>query len=527
MEKRIFRSMSLLMLLTMLFFTLLWGAAALLRFPGDTRERLRDLRVTVLDTDGRVLFDSSANPAGMENHLLREEVQQALKEGWGESGRYSQTLNRNSYYYAKVMKDGHILRLAFAADSITAQLVSQIPWALLGIALALLFSAWLAKRLTRSVVGPINVLDLYGSPPEGYTELEPLYRRIDAQRRELSQQLEEMENRNATISAITGNMREGLLIIDPGGTVVLANDSVLHLFDQKNAMGKSALLLCRDPAFTAELRRCLSGQKAECALQIKDRTYQVLLNPVYRDQKLYGGVVFFIDVTERQIAERQRKEFSANVSHELKTPLTTISALSELMSEGKVKAEDMQPFAGRIKQQSDRLVNIVNDIIRLSAFDEGRAEGEMERVDIGELCGNVLDSLRDRAAARKVSLKLDGGEEISLQGNLRMLDEMVFNLVDNAVKYNREGGSVTLGFERAGGECLIRVRDTGIGIPDAHRQHIFERFYRVDKSRSKKTGGTGLGLSIVKHVAEYHGGRVEVESREGEGSLFTCHLPLR
>ncbi len=526
MEKRIFRAMSLLMLLTTLFVALLWGVTASLRLPDDSRERLRTVRVTLLDSEGTVLFDSSADPRGLENHLDRDEVQQALAEGYGESRRFSQTLQADSYYYAKVMEDGRILRLAFTADTLRAQLLRQLPLALAGLALSLGFAALLAKRLTRSIVDPINGLDLFGPPPEGYHELIPLYRRIEAQRRELSRQLAEMEGRSATISAITENMREGLLLLDPRGRVALANGSVLRLFGQTGAAGKSVLQLCRDPAFTAEVKRCLAGEKAECTLQLKERTYQVLLNPVFREKEQSGGVVFFIDVTERHIAERQRKEFSANVSHELKTPLTTISALSEMMSEGQVRQEDMQRFAGRIKQQSDRLVNIVEDIIRLSAFDEGRAEGEMERVDVGELCRGVLDSLKDKAGERGVSLRPMGEEALILWGNRRMLDEMIFNLVDNAVKYNREGGSVTLSWERSGDECLIRVRDTGIGIPKQHQEHIFERFYRADKSRSKKTGGTGLGLSIVKHVAEYHGGRVEVESTEGEGSLFTCRLPL-
>ena len=354
----------------------------------------------------------------------------------------------------------------------------------------------------------------------------PLYRRIEAQRRELSRRIGETEGRNATITAIMENMREGLLLLDEIGRVILANDSVLALFGQKEAAGKSVLLLHRDPVFTAEVKRCLEGHKAECTLQLKGRTYQVLLNPVYQD-KLNGGVVLFIDVTERQRAELQRKEFSANVSHELKTPLTTISVLSELMADGKVPPEDIRPFAGRVKQQSDRLVNIVNDIIRLSAFDEGKAEGRMEPVNILRLCEGVADSLREKAAQRGVSLRVEGKDGLTLLGSKGMLDEMVYNLADNAVKYNREGGSVTLSFMREGNDCLIRVRDTGIGIAPMHLGHIFERFYRADKSRSKKTGGTGLGLSIVKHVAEYHGGRVEVESTEGEGSLFTCRLPIK
>ena len=526
MEKRIFRSMSLLVLLTVLFFAMLWGVSIALRLPDEAKQGLKDLRVTVLDETGQVLFDSERNPGELENHIDRAEVQQAISAGWGESERFSDTLGRQNYYYAKVMEDGRILRVSYASDTLTDRLTRLLPGLALSIAAALAFSWLLARRLTRSIVDPINGLDLFGPQPKGYDELLPLYRRIEAQRRELSRRIGETEGRNATIAAIMENMREGLLLLDEIGRVILANDSVLRLFGQKEAAGKSVLLLHRDPVFTAEVKRCLEGHKAECTLQLKGRTYQVLLNPVYQD-KLNGGVVLFIDVTERQRAELQRKEFSANVSHELKTPLTTISVLSELMADGKVPPEDIRPFAGRVKQQSDRLVNIVNDIIRLSAFDEGKAEGRMEPVNILRLCEGVADSLREKAAQRGVSLRVEGKDGLTLLGSKGMLDEMVYNLADNAVQYNREGGSVTLSFMREGNDCLIRVRDTGIGIAPMHLGHIFERFYRADKSRSKKTGGTGLGLSIVKHVAEYHGGRVEVESTEGEGSLFTCRLPIK
>lgn len=526
MEKRIFRSMSLLMLLTMLFFALLWGFSSFGRMEQESRERIRELRVTVLNQAGDVLFDSERDPQGLENHLQRAEVQQALRTGWGEGERYSDTMGRPSYYYAEVMQDGHVLRLAYTMDSLSSWVSKPLTSLLASIGAAILFASLLAKRLTRSVVAPINRLDLSGPLPKGYEELMPLYRRIEGQRKELAEQEIEVEERRAIITAISENMREGFLLLDRDGRILLANDSVLRMFDQKEAAGKSAQSLCREPDFTQEVRRCLSGQKGECTLNIKGRLYQVLLNPIYQDA-VNGAVVLFIDVTQRRNAEQQRKEFSANVSHELKTPLTTISVLSELMADGKVSQEEMLPFAKRVKQQSDRLVNIVNDIIKLSSFDEGKASGEFGPVDIRELCLNVAEILRDKAAHRQVSLSLEGEGELEVWGDRGMLDEMLFNLVDNAIKYNVEGGSVVLSYERTAKECLIRVRDTGIGIAQAHLGHVFERFYRADKSRSKKTGGTGLGLSIVKHVAEYHAGRVEVQSVEGEGSVFICHLPLR
>ncbi|NLD02942.1 MAG: PAS domain S-box protein, partial [Clostridiales bacterium] len=338
MEKRIFRSMSLLVLLTVLFFAMLWGVSTALRLPDEAKQGLKDLRVTVLDETGQVLFDSERNPGELENHIDRAEVQQAISAGWGESERFSDTLGRQNYYYAKVMEDGRILRVSYASDTLTDRLTRLLPGLALSIAAALAFSWLLARRLTRSIVDPINGLDLFGPQPKGYDELLPLYRRIEAQRRELSRRIGETEGRNATITAIMENMREGLLLLDEIGRVILANDSVLALFGQKEAAGKSVLLLHRDPVFTAEVKRCLEGHKAECTLHLKGRTYQVLLNPVYQD-KLNGGVVLFIDVTERQRAELQRKEFSANVSHELKTPLTTISVLSELMADGKVPPE--------------------------------------------------------------------------------------------------------------------------------------------------------------------------------------------
>lgn len=522
MNKRIFRSMSLLIVTTLAVFAALWGLSFSRQFGAEVKEGLKTLRVSIIGESGAVLFDSMADPETLGPHLSRPEVAGALENGSGESERFSDTLQQKTYYYAVRLPDGNILRLALTTASLAGLLSRFLPVLLACLLLAACLAFWTARKLTRRLVTPINNLDLDAPDLAGYDELLPLAEKIETQKRELSARLAEIESRTATITAVTANMREGLLLLDAEGRVLLANESALNILGARDAVHKTLIELCRDPAFLERAQRCLAGEKGETGLRLNGRFYSVFFNPVPEGEILGGAVVLFIDITERYAAEAQRKEFSANVSHELKTPLTAIAALSELIADGTAKEADLRPFAEKIQKQAKRLIDMIEDIIRLSEFDEGNAPREFTRFNFYDAAEAVIDSLAEKAGERGVAVELRGDPRLSVTANLRMTDELLYNLIDNAVKYNRGGGSVTVELSEDETAVRICVRDTGIGIPPEHLGRIFERFYRVDKSRSKKTGGTGLGLSIVKHVAELHGGQVSVESREGAGTAVTC-----
>ncbi len=524
MNKRIFRSMCLLVLLTVLFFAALWGAIFSRQFETQARDGLKNLRVSVMDEVGTVFFDNRTDPALLDNHLNRPEVLDAVQNGSGESERFSATLRETTYYYAVRLANGNILRLALTTDSVAALLSRFIPVVMLCLTLAAAFAFAVARRLTRGIVAPINSMNLDDPKIVEYEELLPFLKKIETQKKELLFQHWELENRSATIAAITKNMREGLLLLDEEGTVLLANQSVAHILGAREIVGKKVIELCRDLDFLEQVKNCLSGKEAESILPTGSSIYSVFYSPVYDGDTVSGGVVLLIDITQKYAAQEQRKEFSANVSHELKTPLTTIAALSEMMADGTAKEKDIRSFADKIHRQAKRLIGIIGDIIKLSEFDEGGAVREFTSFDLYEVAETVFSGLSEAAAERGVSVGLQGDCPCYLTGNLRMLDELLYNLVDNAIKYNRPGGSAVVTLSRQGEEVAVTVTDTGIGIAREQLDRIFERFYRVDKSRSKKTGGTGLGLSIVKHIVEYHGGRVEVQSREGEGTTFTCWL---
>lgn len=527
MNRRIFRAMGLLILLTVLFFAVLLGFAFSGAFASQVRNGLKTLRVSLIDDTGEVVFDSMADPATLENHLNRPEVAQAAQTGRGESERYSDTLGETTYYYAVRLAEGNILRLALTTDSVAAMLYTFIPVVLICLALAAGLAFVIARRLTKRIIAPINAIDLDAPELDDYDELLPFLKKIETQKRELAAQLAQIENRTTTITAITRNMKEGLLLLDEGGSVLLANESVLEILDTEHAVGRALAEVCRDAGFIAHAKACLGGEKAEMGMQINDRFYSVYFNPVLDGADIGGAVVLFIDITEHYAAETQRKEFSANVSHELKTPLTTIAALSEMIADGTAKDEDVRPFAGKIKTQSNRLMDIIDDIIKLSEFDEGAGPKDFARFNLYDAADTVIGSLQEKAAERNIALALRGDPQLWAVANLRMVDELLYNLVDNAIKYNRDGGSVTVFLSADDDQVTIAVEDSGIGIPGENIPRIFERFYRVDKSRSKKTGGTGLGLSIVKHIAEFHGGHVKVESKEGVGTIFIVKLQKR
>ena len=479
-------------------------------------------RVTWISGDGSVLYDSQADAGAMENHLEREEVQEALSGQVGEAERYSDTLSTRTLYVALPLSDGSVLRVASDQSSVVSLVVELIPSLVLVLILTIALGALLAYRLSRAIIRPILALDL--SHPEDcdtYEELTPLLRRIHSQSETIQSQMEELERQRSEFTAITENMSEGFLLMDSRTNLLSCNSSALRLLDAPQAeVGESVLHLNRTEAFRRVVDEALQGRHSEALLERGDKCYQLLANCVQREGQVVGAVIAILDVTERESREALRREFTANVSHELKTPLTSISGFAELMKAGAVPPETVPEFAGDIYREAQRLITLVEDIIHLSQLDEDLVPLERGAVDLFAVARDVVQRLTPAAERAGVALTLTGGET-TVEGVRQVLDEMVANLVDNAIKYNRPGGSVAVEVTVAEGKPRLTVRDTGIGIPAAHQERVFERFYRVDKSHSKEVGGTGLGLSIVKHAAAYHNASVSLESTEGVGTTVT------
>ena len=479
-------------------------------------------RVTWVDRDGSVLFDSAADESSMENHLAREEIQQALQNGSGTASRYSDTLSAQTLYAALALPDGSVLRVASEQRSVAALLLELIPSLLLILALTAALATLLAYRLSHGIIRPILSLDL-GHPEscETYEELTPLLRRLHSQNETIRAQMAALKQQHEEFTAITENMSEGFLLMDSQTNLLSCNTSALRLLGAVRAReGESVLCLSRAEAFRQVVDESLGGRHSEALFEREGKCFQLLANPVIHEGKIAGAVVAILDVTEREGREALRREFTANVSHELKTPLTSISGFAELMKSGLVPQETVPEFASDIYREAQRLITLVEDIIHLSQLDEGLVRAEREEVDLCVLSQDILGRLSPAAERAGVSLRLEG-KAVSVEGARHILDEMVCNLVDNAIKYNRPGGSVTVTTGRRGGRAFLCVADTGIGIPAVHQPRVFERFYRVDKSHSKEVGGTGLGLSIVKHAAAYLGVEVKLESAEGLGTTVS------
>ena len=476
-------------------------------------------RLTWIGGDGTVLFDSQANEDAMENHLAREEVQEALAEGHGRSSRLSATLAARTLYVAVALEDGTLLRLASEQSSVGELLLGLVP----SLAAILLVTAALAtllsQRLARALIRPILELDL--ERPERcdtYEELTPLLRRLHSQQETIAAQIAELKRQRDEFTAITENMSEGFLLTDSRTNLLSCNSSALRLLGADGAsQGESVFHLSRAEPFLQVVERALAGQHSEALLEREGRYCQLLASPVRQDGRVAGAVLAILDVTEREDREALRREFSANVSHELKTPLTSISGFAELMKSGLVPQETVPEFAGDIYREAQRLITLVEDIIHLSQLDEGAGPMEREDIDLRALAGEVLDRLAPAAEKARVRLLLEG-QPAAVSGVRHVVDELIFNLADNAVKYNRPGGSVTITTGTDQGRPWLTVADTGIGIPAESRERVFERFYRVDKSHSKEVGGTGLGLSIVKHAAAYLGASLELRSEVDVGT---------
>lgn len=487
----------------------------------------REYRITLIAPDGKVIFDSRSDTGEMENHLEREEIREALENGFGESSRYSVTLMERALYCAERLPDGSVLRMSVSQNTLLTLLfgMSQPLAAIILIAIAL--SMFLAYRLSRQIVKPLNNLDLDDTlSNEQYDELAPLLHRIDSQQRQIKKQADELRKRQEEFAAVTENMAEGIVVLGTSGEILSINPAAARLFDASgDVVGQHMLALNRSHEVSELLSAMEKGDHAEKFIDLNGRKFQLDISPVSDGEKVSGGVLLVLDVTEKERAEQLRREFTANVSHELKTPLQTISGAAELLESGLVKEPDKQEFYARIHGESQRMIRLVEDIIRLSHLDEGAQDMQRERVELFKLAKETAKQLLPEAEAAKVALEVSG-EPTEIDGIPQLLSSIIYNLIDNAIKYNREGGRVAVSVKNADNRAILAVEDTGIGIPKEHQERIFERFYRVDKSRSKALGGTGLGLSIVKHAAIIHGARIGVESEVGKGTRVEVVFPV-
>lgn len=486
----------------------------------------KSARITYIDQDGTVLFDNEADVSEMKNHSDRTEFQKAEKYGAGESSRYSDTLSEKTIYYALRLKDGTVLRVSGTQDSVLA-LVENLIFPLCGLlCLMLILSGIMASAISKRIVKPINELDLE-SPEENriYEELSPLLSKIHRQNREIQNQLELAKQQQEEFALITENMQEGLIVIDKYTMILSANSSAWNLFHMDRVrQGESVYCLDREEEFRHAIEQVLSGEHTELVLKLNGSDIQLIANPVIRDKKTEGAVVLLVNVTEKLERESLRREFSANVSHELKTPLTSISGFAEIMQGGLVKNEDIPKFAGRIYKESQRLLQLVEDVIQISQLDEEKTSYVWETVDVYQVCKNAFESLKEKAKRLNVHLYICG-ERMKMEAVRTLLEEAIYNVCDNAIKYNRNDGSVSVFLTQTAQEIQIVVKDTGVGIPKEDQNRVFERFYRVDKSHSKEIGGTGLGLSIVKRAVGALKGSVILRSEEGNGTEICMKFP--
>lgn len=512
--------------------------------PGNVRGAEKS-RITVVSQDGTVLYDNFADSSSLENHKDRPEIQSAFKTGSGSGTRTSSTLSETTFYYALRLTDGTVVRVANTTKSVLAGILEMTPLLCAAAAAILVLSMILAEEQTRGIVQPINDINLdHPSETKIYDELAPLVGKVERQQETIRRQMDTLKAKQREFSAITENMSEGFLVIGKRGEVVSYNSSALRILGvepsaveekedetgykiqgyesgtgaEGTAGGRINILsFNRSHIFRTSVDRALEGNHSEQNMELGGRVYQIIANPVLEGEEVSGAIMVILDVTEKAEREDLRREFSANVSHELKTPLTSISGYAEIMKNGLVRTEDMRRFSENIYQEAQRMITLVGDIIKLSQLDESQVELEKADVDLYDIARGVTERLKGQARVQKVELKLTGTSQ-RVFGTAQILDEMIYNLCDNGIKYNKPGGHVTISISEEHGHPVVLVEDDGIGIPETDQERVFERFYRVDKSHSRQIGGTGLGLSIVKHGAIYHGARVEMESKIGVGT---------
>ena len=482
-------------------------------------------RLTWIASDGTVLFDSQADKSSMDNHLDREEIKEAFETGKGSSSRRSATLTEKTLYEAVLLSDGTVLRISVNRASGFVLLLGMMYPVIIVIIIAVIISAVLAHKMSKRIIEPLNKLDL-DNPTENdaYEEIAPLLSRIHKQNMKIERKVAELNRRKDEFELITKNMREGLLLLDKNRNILTINSSAIKVFDtDENCVGKEFLTINRRHEITSAIEKALTDGHSEIRVKLGEKEYQFDISRIETDGETVGAVILAFDITEQADAERLRREFTANVSHELKTPLQTITGSAELIENGLVKKEDMPRFVGHIREEATRLVTLVDDIIRLSQLDE-QTELSKENVSLYEIADEACKVLLDSADKKDISLSVSGDSGIVL-GVKHLLFEVIYNLCDNGIKYTPDGGKVDISISETEKEVMLTVSDNGIGIAHEHHARIFERFYRVDKSHSKKSGGTGLGLSIVKHSVQYHGGKISIKSEENKGTAITVVLP--
>lgn len=490
-------------------------------FDSKSNKAALNNRITLVDKDGTVLYDSEADAATLDNHAEREEIRAAMEDGKGISIRYSKTLTEKTVNYAQRLSDGTVLRVSTEQYTVITILMGMLQPILFIMFVALILTLVLSSRVSKAIIEPINRLDL--DVPENndtYEELTPLLRKIADQKRTIEEQLTDAHKKQKEFNLITENMSEGFLVIDQDANLLTYNSAALMLLNMEPPTDRSVLLFCRAKEFRDVISDVLSGKRAENTMVRDERSYSLIANPVFENEIVIGAVVVILDITESEKRDTLRREFTANVSHELKTPLTSISGFAELMKEGDVSEENVIDFSESIYDETQRLITLVNDIIKISELDGQSIAFENELVDLYELSNEVISRLENEAGKKNITFHLIGGRA-EIMGVRKILDEMLYNLCDNAVKYNKEDGTVDIVVNQTGEGVNVIVRDTGIGIPATHQSRVFERFYRVDKSHSKKVGGTGLGLAIVKHGAMYHHAKISMESAVDVGTTIT------
>ena len=497
------------------------GAGYFDSFDNKNNRLAGNNRITWIDENGTVLFDSRADVSELDNHADRDEIKTAMKEGKGMSTRYSKTLTEKTVNYAIRLSDGSILRFSTEQYTVVTILMGMLQPILFIMFVALILTLVLSARVSKAIIEPINKLDL--EIPENndtYEELTPLLRKIADQKETIGEQLADACKKQKEFNLITENMSEGFLVIDADANLLTYNSAALNLLEITPPADRSVLLFCRAKEFRGVISDVLSGIKAENTMVREERSYSLIANPVYEKESVIGAVVVILDITEREKRDMLRREFTANVSHELKTPLTSISGFAELMKAGDVLENDVTDFSKSIYDEAQRLITLVNDIIKISELDGQSIPYEKETVDLYELSKEVIGRLEKEADKKNITFHLIGGRA-EIIGVHKILEEMLYNLCDNAIKYNKENGTVDVLVNQTGDGVNVIVRDTGIGIPISHQDRVFERFYRVDKSHSKKVGGTGLGLAIVKHGALYHHAKLSLESTVDVGTVVT------
>ncbi|NLZ75165.1 MAG: PAS domain S-box protein [Erysipelotrichia bacterium] len=478
-------------------------------------------RLTLIAHDGVVLYDSQANASEMENHLDRQEIDQALKTGKGSSARYSETLGKKTFYEATLLENGNVLRIAIDQLTVTALLVTMTPAVFVVVIIALVLALVMANKMAKKIVKPLNDLDVENLLENNtYDELAPMLNKINRQNRKINNQIQKLNQKSAEFKQITDAMNEGLVLLNKDGVVVSINDAAKKLFGvDDSSVGRDFLTVDRSLEMSSAINKAMEGKHSELREERNGNEYQFIFNRIESEGNTEGVVILFFDITEKAFAERNRKEFTANVSHELKTPLQSIIGSAELLENDLVKPEDTKKFVDNIKKEATRLVSLINDIIDLSQLDEN-SELNKETVDLYSVTKEVVEALAVLSEQKEVEIEVVG-ESCKIKGVRRYLYEIIYNLCDNAIRYSKKGGKVIVRLQNKGENKILEVKDNGIGIAAEHQSRIFERFYRVDKSHSKETGGTGLGLSIVKNAVAYHGGKINIDSKVGKGTTIT------